>query len=241
MKKPTAKKLTAKLPWGFLFGLALFVLLLVFFAGWRGHIFHRPPLEIFSDMVRQPRINPQAPSEFFADGRGARPPVKGTIPLGYSMPQYSPVENKTGTVEGPYADLDFGIGRSYKDTGKFGTQWGTGIPLEVSASLMQRGRERFSIHCAVCHGLTGGGDGIATKYGLVGVANLQLARIRSLPDGEIFDVITHGKNLMMPLGAKIPVPDRWAIIVYLRALQRSQQTEVGDLPPSEHAKLEAQP
>jgi mono/diheme cytochrome c family protein len=232
------KKRTAELPWGFLFGLALTVLLLVFLAGWRGHVFRSPPLEIFSDMVRQPRVNPQAPSSFFADGRGARPPVQGTIPLGYSMPQHSPVEGQT--VEGP-SELDFGIGSSYRDTGRFGTRWGTGIPLEVNAALMQRGRERFSIHCAVCHGATGWGDGIATKYGLVGVANLQLARIRSLPDGEIFDVITHGKNLMMALGAKIPVPDRWAIIVYLRALQRSQQTEFRDLSVSERAKLEAQP
>jgi hypothetical protein len=68
------------------------------------------------------------------------------------------------------------------------------------------------------------------------VANLQLRRIRSLPDGEIFDVITHGKNLMMPLGDKISVPDRWAIIAYLRALQRSRPTGLQDVPASERMK-----
>lgn len=238
MKLPSWR---GQLPLHFLFGLALFALLVVLIAGWRGHVFRRPPIEIFSDMVRQPRVNAQAPSNFFADGRGARAPVRGAIPLGYSMPQYPPVEGRTGAAEGPYSDIDFGRGESYADTGKFGTKWGTGIPLEVNAALLQRGRERFAIHCAVCHGAAAWGDGIATQYGLVGVANLQQARIRMLPDGEIFDVITRGKNLMMGLGAKIPVPDRWAIIAYLRALQRSQQTGLADVPAPERAKLEAIP
>lgn len=231
----------AHLPWLFLSGLALLALLWLLLAGWRGHRFRSPPLEIFSDMVRQPRINPQAPSHFFADGRGARPPVQGTVPLGYSMPQYPPIEGKTGTAEGPYSELEFGRGSSYKDTGKFGKQWGTGIPLEVNASLMQRGQERFAIYCSACHGMTGFGDGIATKYGLHGVANLQLEKIRSLADGEIFDVITNGRNLMMALGPQIPIADRWAIIAYLRALQRSQRTNIDDVPVSERAKLNASP
>ncbi|PWU08850.1 MAG: cytochrome C, partial [Verrucomicrobia bacterium] len=104
-----------------------------------------------------------------------------------------------------------------------------------------RGQERFAIYCSTCHGATGAGDGIATKYGLVGVANLQLEKTRSLADGEIFDVITNGKNLMMPLGPQIPVPDRWAIVAYLRALQRSQRTNINDVPVSERAKLNVLP
>lgn len=218
-----------KLSWCFLLGGMFFALLAILLILYRNPV--SPPFEIFSDMVRQPRFNPQTPSDFFTDGRSARPPVVGTVPLGYA----AYLDGKGG------GDFDFGVGSSYRTTGKFGARWGAGIPLEVNGAFMQRGRERFSIHCAVCHGATGWGDGIATKYGLIGVANLQLARIRSMPDGQIFDVITHGKNFMMALGSKISVSDRWAIIAYLRALQRSQQTGLSDMSAIERAKLESLP
>ncbi len=104
---------------------------------------------------------------------------------------------------------------------------------------MDRGRERFGIYCAVCHGSTGAGDGMAQKFGLNTVQSLLQDRIRTMADGEIFNTITYGKNTMFGYGDRIPVPDRWAIIAYLRALQKSQGgATVQDVPEAEMANLE---
>ena len=119
-----------------------------------------------------------------------------------------------------------------------GDKWGTGIPIEVNAQLMERGRQRFNITCAMCHGATAAGDGITKQYGLATVVTLQDERIRKMADGEIFNTITNGKNTMMAYGPNIMVADRWAIICYLRALQRSQNTTVADVPPEHRADLD---
>ena len=114
-----------------------------------------------------------------------------------------------------------------------GEHWGTGIPVPVTAELMQRGQQRFNINCSVCHGLTAAGNGVAKQYGLNTVATLQDERIRKMADGEIFNTITNGKNTMMSYGGNVPVADRWAIIAYLRALQRSQNAAATDVPPED--------
>jgi mono/diheme cytochrome c family protein len=119
-----------------------------------------------------------------------------------------------------------------------GDRWGTGIPVPVTPQLLQRGRERFSITCAMCHGATATGTGITKQYGLATVVTLQDDRIRKMADGEIFNTITNGKNTMMAYGPNIMVADRWAIIAYLRALQRSQNAGIVDVPPEHRADLE---
>jgi mono/diheme cytochrome c family protein len=119
-----------------------------------------------------------------------------------------------------------------------GDHWGTGIPLEVTSELMERGQQRFSITCAMCHGAAALGDGVTKKYGLATVVSLQDERIRKMSDGEIFNTITNGKNTMMAYGPNIIVPDRWAIIAYLRALQRSQNAAIADVPEEHRAELE---
>jgi mono/diheme cytochrome c family protein len=132
----------------------------------------------------------------------------------------------------------FSEGNDYFNTGKMGANWGTGIPLEVTPALMQRGEQRFNINCAVCHGPLAAGDGIVKQYGLTTVVTLQDDRIRHMADGEIFNTITHGKNTMMAYGPRIAVHDRWAVICYLRALQRSQRASAADVPPEHQADLE---
>jgi mono/diheme cytochrome c family protein len=119
-----------------------------------------------------------------------------------------------------------------------GDRWGTGIPIPVTPQLMERGRQRFTINCAVCHGATAAGNGITKEYGLATVVSLQDERIRKMADGEIFNTITHGKNTMLAYGPNVPVADRWAIICYLRALQRSQNGMAADVPPDHVADLE---
>jgi len=216
----------------FLLLLAFVTILVVSMAGLRGCKTKRPPIEIFPDMVRQPKVKAQATSDFFADGRGARDPVSGTVPLGYGEPVKKLGTSNGAVMSGPYEVVIFSGQQGYADTGKVGGAWGNGLPFTATMATLERGRERYQIQCAVCHGATGTGNGIATKYGLVGVANLQQQRLRGMSDGEIYNTIANGKNTMLGYGSVIQVPDRWAIVAYVRALQRSQNATVNDVPAS---------
>ena len=200
--------------------------------GFRGEKGRNEPWELFPDMVRQMKVRAQAPLGFFADGRGPRMPVNGTVPIGYEPPKSQPA---TTSEIHPVA---FSVGTDYIDTGKMGNNWGTGIPVPVTPELLQRGRERFNITCAMCHGATATGNGITKSYGLATVVTLQDDRIRKMADGEIFNTITNGKNTMMAYGPTLMVADRWAIIAYLRALQRSQGATIADVPPEHRADLD---
>ncbi|MEO6872112.1 MAG: cytochrome c, partial [Chthoniobacterales bacterium] len=126
-------------------------------------------------------------------------------------------------------------------TGKMGPNWGTGIPMIVTPQLLERGRQRFNINCMPCHGELANGDGIVKQFGLATVVTLQDDRIRKMPDGEIFNTITNGKNTMMPYGPRVVVHDRWAIVCYLRTLQRSQHASSADVPADHQADLEKPP
>ena len=201
--------------------------------GFRGEKRTNEPWEIFPDMVRQMKVRAQAPLDFFADGRGPRMPINGTVPIGYEMPKAQSAGGAVDTL--PHG---FSVGTDYVDTGKMGNNWGTGIPIPVTPQLLQRGRERFNITCAMCHGTTATGNGITKSYGLATVVTLQDDRIRKMADGEIFNTITNGKNTMMAYGPNIMVQDRWAIIAYLRALQRSQNATAADVPPERRADLD---
>jgi mono/diheme cytochrome c family protein len=216
--------------------------------GFRGQKSTQPPSEIFPDMVRQPKVRAQAPLDLFADGRGPRLPVVGTVPIGYEIPKghsaaggrdSGPAESATPAT-GPWShpNIGFSEGTDYYNTGKMGDHWGTGIPAPVTAELMGRGQQRFNITCAMCHGATAAGNGITKQYGLATVVSLQDERIRKMSDGEIFNTITNGKNTMMAYGPNIIVPDRWAIIAYLRALQRSQNAMAADVPEDQRAELD---
>jgi mono/diheme cytochrome c family protein len=207
--------------------------------GFRGQISTQPPLEVFPDMVRQMKVRAQAPLDFFADGRGPRLPVAGTVPIGYEMPKSETSETQAAAV-GPWShpNASFSAGTDYYNTGKMGDRWGTGIPLEVTRELMERGQQRFNITCVMCHGAAAAGNGITKQYGLATVISLQDERIRKMSDGEIFNTITNGKNTMMAYGPNIIVPDRWAIIAYLRALQRSQNAAIADVPEEHRTELD---
>lgn len=195
----------------------LIALLVVGWAGFRGEVTTKPPLQILPDMDNQAKIKAQAASTFFADGKGGRPLVAGTAPMGLRMTSES-------TAKGP----SFSVGHDYYDTGRFGDYWGDGMPAQVTLepALIRRGADRYAIYCAVCHGHTGGGDGVTSKYGVpMAAGNFHLptftdtADANYRTDGNIFATITYGKGQMGPYGAMIPVADRWAIIAYVRTLQ----------------------
>ena len=206
--------------------------------GFQGEHRQVTPIEFFGDMKRQDKVKFQRPSSFFADGRAARPPVDDTIPMGFDIPGH-PMQNSGA----PKDDIDsplgeFTAGTDYLNTGKMGDQWGTGLPLPVTIEMVRRGQREFTINCAVCHGATGQGNGITSKYGLNGIANYHQDKYRQMADGQIFNTITHGYNTMMAYGDKVTVKDRWAIIAYIRALQKSQYARLEDVPEDQRAALE---
>lgn len=214
--------------------------------GFRGQTSTGSPIEVFPDMVRQMKVRAQAPLGFFADGRGSRVPVAGTVPIGYDMPKPNSEASPgaapvPGEINPQPQHIAFSSGNDYFNTGKMGTNWGTGFPLPVTGELMARGRQRFNINCSACHGFTGAGNGVVKQYGLTTVVSLLDERIRKMADGEIFNTITHGKNTMMSYGPNVSVTDRWAIIAYLRALQRSQNATEADVPPEHRADLDKPP
>ncbi|HKQ37957.1 MAG TPA: cytochrome c, partial [Verrucomicrobiae bacterium] len=114
------------------------------------------------------------------------------------------------------------------------------IPVPVTAELMARGQERFNIYCAACHGQAGDGKGVPTKFGMAVIADLHDNKTRRVPqqsDGEIFNTLSYGKGLMQGYAPQIPIMDRWAIIAYVRALQRSRLATLEDVPAELRADL----
>ena len=216
--------------------------------GFQGHHFQKPPLQIFPDMKVQPKFIAQHDTDFFADGREGRAPVPGTVPQGYIQPgDYSTntaSNSKVAVTTDAVTNLNgFANSLDYLNTGRIDGNYGDGIPDELRKDipgLIERGKQRFTINCAVCHGATATGNGIVTQYGLVGVANLQQQTYRDMPDGQIFNRITYGKGKMGAYGPNIAVEDRWAIIAYLRALQRSQNGVLADVPPDQQNNLDQQ-
>lgn len=206
----------------FFLAYAIIAILVVGIMGFRGQHFSQPPIEIFPDMDDQAYLKAQQPSEFFADRQGGRQPVDGTQPLGFN-------EAGEKTIGG-IPSYEFGGQSGYYYTGHVGDYFGTGMPEELELSeasaveFLARGKERYGIYCAVCHGETGNGQGVTSRYGVPGIANLHVGPFKSdtYPDGRMFDVITNGKGMMGAYGANIPVRDRWAVIAYVRTLQAAK-------------------
>jgi mono/diheme cytochrome c family protein len=113
------------------------------------------------------------------------------------------------------------------------------IPLRVTALLLARGRERFDIYCAVCHGEDGYGQGIVVRRGFPAPPSYHDERLRQAPDGHFYDVMTRGYGVMLPLADRLTPDDRWAVVAYVRALQRSQRTAWSDLSEADRAHFDA--
>lgn len=189
-------------------------------AGFRDQKGEQTHIEWFNDMAHQPRFDAQVRSDFFADGRTERQPVAGTVPMGYTVPgvYYQLEGDNLGSGTGGFANQP-----DYFNTGRMGDVYGDGIPENLAArgeALLQRGQERFAINCSHCHGLAAKGNGPVKAFGLMTIADLTSEPMRKQPDGQIFNTITHGKSTMGALGPIITVEDRWAIVSYLRALQK---------------------
>jgi len=205
---------------------AVTVLAVLSILGLRGTHFRKPPLYIFPDMEWQYKLRPQKPNAFFANGISSQPQVPGTIA------RSTPIQTVNGLVY-PYEDAAVNTGRIPGTTNFVEIN-----PLPITAQLLKRGQQRFTINCSPCHGQLADGNGITRKLGAMAVvADLHDKRIVEMRDGELFYVITNGRNLMGAYGPNVVVEDRWAIIAYLRALQLSQLGSLDDLPQEMRGEL----
>jgi hypothetical protein len=181
-------------------------------AGCRGGVSQEEPFAPLRNMWQQPRYNPQAYSAFFEDGRTMRPPVEGTVAR--------EMELSPQVAEGRTPD-----GQAFVET----------VPPAVvqraggMERLLERGQNRYAIYCVPCHDGTGNGKGLVIQR----AANQAFQpptfhqdRIRKMPDGQLYQVITYGFN-NMPAYVQVPADDRWAIVSYVRALQLSQANTTG--------------
>lgn len=184
--------------------------------GCRGQTSQEAPVAILRNMYKQPRYNPQAESAYFADKRTMRPPVEGTVAREMEM---NPV-----VAEGRTAD-----GKGFVDT----------IPQIVTQrmggmdKMLARGQERYGIYCVPCHDGLGTGKGMVIRRANLGgfqPPTFHDDRVRQMPDGQVFQVVSYGFNNMPAYGAQVPVDDRWSIVAYVRALQVSQMNNTGAKP-----------
>jgi mono/diheme cytochrome c family protein len=208
---------------------AAFGAAIVGIAGFRGGLSRKPPIEIFPDMNRQLKLRPMEANAFFPNGVSSQLPPPGTIA------RSEPIQTIAGPV---YSFEDSPLNTGCVTSTTSTTNFVETNPLPVNEALLQRGRERFDIYCAPCHGRLGDGNGITKKLGLMpAVANLHDQRIVVMTDGEIFNTIMHGKSTMAAYGPLMPAEDRWAVIAYLRALQLSWLGSTNDLPADQQAAL----
>jgi mono/diheme cytochrome c family protein len=173
----------------------------------RGEPKEKPPIHLNPNMFKQPKYKAQSQSEFFTDGATMRQPVPGTI-----------------AADSLREDKAYYNGRDERDSLL------AKMPVPVTMQLLKRGQERYNIYCAPCHGQTGDGQGIIVQRGYLPPPSYHQDRLRNVTDGYVFDVITNGVRNMPSYRHQIPVADRWAIVAYQRALQRSQDANINDIP-----------
>lgn len=202
---------------GVLFGLLVL-------GGCRGMESQDPPVHPIPNMDWQEKFQPQEANPFFADNMAMRKPPSGTVAYGLLK-----------------ADSRFYAGRT--EDGAYVER----MPVPVTRALLERGQERFNIYCSVCHGKAGDGEGIIMTgtstitgqgYGYTPAPTYHSDRLRDVADGYIFDVISNGVRTMPSYGNQVSVSDRWAIVSYIRALQRSQNATEENIPESVIARIQ---
>lgn len=179
------------------------------------------------DMQDQPRYKPLAGSDFFPDGRSARPIVEGTVARGHLD---EPAFYYDGTIDGK--EIDF---LPVPDDPKV-MEMG---PEAYSKMLLARGQERYNIYCSPCHSRVGDGNGMVVQRGFRNPPSFHIDRLRTAPLGHFVNVMAKGFGAMPDYAVQVPPADRWAIAVYIRALQLSQHATMADVPPDEATRLEA--
>jgi mono/diheme cytochrome c family protein len=186
----------------------------------RGCTSSRPPIHLNPSMDDQPKVRAQSSSTFFYDGASMRQPVPGTVAIGG-------LQENAAFFTGKGADGQFVATN----------------PVAVNEAVLERGRQRYVIYCQPCHDARGDGKGILFQRGNVPTASFHQEKILKYADGQIFDVITNGSGLMAAYRWPIPPADRWAIIAYVRDLERKRlaSTESAPVSPAAAPSVPAAP
>jgi mono/diheme cytochrome c family protein len=169
--------------------------------------------DVLDPMMAQEKVKPFRPSDFWPDGIAMRPPPPGVVPA----KGWQPVE------------LASGFGPDGAPVQR--------IPLKVTPALLDVGRKKYEVNCALCHGLVGDGESLVGK-------NMSQRPPPSLhqrvlaADGHYFNVVSRGFGVMPSYAAALTVEERWAVVAYVRALQLSQLARLDQVPPEERARLE---
>jgi len=220
----------------------------------------KPRIHNFFDMDFQPKFKSQTESSLFADGRAARPRLQGTIPRGSFLledPRFAfgiePHGEELASRTNPTAEVALQVGdggqRSNNSPGAgqdegiatssnaATTNYVDRVPVEVDEAFLRVGRTQFNIHCSICHGKAGYGNGLVSQRALklqqgtwVPPTSLHSPHLFQQPDGQLFNSITNGVRKMPAYGHQIAPRERWAIVAYIRALQRSQKSTIDDVP-----------
>ena len=197
--------------------------LAVALTGCRGMTSSETPIHPNPNMDFQQRFEEQEANPFFADGAAMRMPVSGTIARG-----------QLRTTQNAVFELGRDAGGAYVASS----------PVPATPALLERGRERYTIYCSVCHGDAGDGRGIVMTgnggqgFGYVPAPTYHSERLRTVPDGYLYYVIANGIRNMPSYGHEVGPNDRWAIVAYIRALQRSQNASAADVPQPERDRLD---
>ena len=167
------------------------------------------------DMHDQPRYEPLEASDFFEDGRASRPLVPGTVARGQL-----------------HTD-------AHLYTGKIAGELATTLPFPVTRAVLERGRERYAIYCTPCHDRVGSGQGMIVRRGFRRPPSLHIDRLRQVPVGHFFEVMSNGFGAMLDYAAQLTPNDRWAVAAYMRALQLSQYATLADVPADVQPQLQS--
>jgi mono/diheme cytochrome c family protein len=168
-------------------------------------------------MHNQPKAIPLRESVFFKDGSSARPLVDDTVARGTLRDDAAFFTGKRGAAE-----LD-------------------ALPFPLTAEILDRGEQRYDIYCSPCHDTAGTGRGMIVRRGYRQPPSYHIDRLRAIPIGHFYDVMTNGFGAMPDYRAQIAPRDRWAIAAYIRALQLSQHASAADIPEEERQKLSQPP
>ena len=191
---------------------ALIILGATVLFGCRGSESKKPPIHLNPNMDLQEKYKAQEPSAFFRDGGSMRMPVEGTIPYG---DQYG--RNAEDYLK---ADSEFykGLDASGSPVEKMPSLERLGF--KDTTALLKRGKERYEIYCTPCHGSLGDGQGLVAQRGFPNVVNIATPDYKA-PLGQIYKVINQGGSLMPSYAYQIKVKDRWAIVAYVKVLQKA--------------------
>jgi mono/diheme cytochrome c family protein len=193
--------------------LLLVVLFSLFSTACSNFTSRNPPVWVWWDMKQQAKYKPQSESLFFGDARASRRPPLHTV----AQETYRPDE--------PYS------------TGVDGGKYVAKNPEPITPKLLARGQAKFNIYCAPCHDRTGSGRGVVPAKATWVPGNMHDDRIVNFVDGEIFHVISNGRRTMPGYRFQVSEQDRWAIVSYVRALQRSWRGGVADVPAEMQTRL----